>query len=106
MAPVETSVEAPSKQQLLKATGMAVLVAVVIFFTVVLPAEYGRDPLHTGSALGLMNLSKPAATASNVTGRRDGGGSGGSAGRSGRGSGHQGDVCGATRAATKPTRGS
>ena len=66
MAPVETSVEAPSKQQLLKATGIAVLVAAVIFFTVVLPAEYGRDPLHTGAALGLMNLSKPAAAA-NVT---------------------------------------
>ena len=66
MAPVETSVEAPSKQQLLKATGIAVLVAAAIFFTVVLPAEYGRDPLHTGAALGLMNLSKPAAAA-NVT---------------------------------------
>ena len=67
MASVGTSVEngvaAPSKQQLLRATGIAVLVAVVIFFTVVLPAEYGRDPLHTGAALGLMNLSKPAAAA-------------------------------------------
>ena len=34
---------------------------------VVLPAEYGRDPLHTGAALGLMSLAKsvdsPTATA-------------------------------------------
>jgi len=60
------SVEAPSKQKLLTATGIALVVAVVIFFTVVLPAEYGKDPLHTGAALGLMNLSKsaPATTAS------------------------------------------
>jgi hypothetical protein len=57
MAPVE----APSKEQLLKATGVAILVAIIIFFTVVLPAEYGKDPLHTGAALGLMNLSKSPA---------------------------------------------
>lgn len=56
------SVEAPSKQQLLTATGIAILVALFIFFTVVLPAEYGKDPLHTGAALGLMNLSKSAPT--------------------------------------------
>jgi hypothetical protein len=44
-------------------------VALVIFFTVVLPAEYGKDPLHTGAALGLMNLSKSSAatTSSAVT---------------------------------------
>jgi hypothetical protein len=37
---------------------------------VVLPAELGKDPLHTGAALGLMNLSKPvnaAASATSVT---------------------------------------
>jgi hypothetical protein len=54
-------VEGPSKQQLLKATGVALLVATLIFFVAVLPAEYGIDPLHTGAALGLMNLAKSGA---------------------------------------------
>lgn len=64
------TVEVPSKKRILEATGLAALVAVIIFCTVVMPAELGRDPLHTGAALGLMNLSKsvdaaptaPAAT--------------------------------------------
>jgi hypothetical protein len=55
------AVEPPSRQQILKATGLAVLVAIVIFFTIVMPAELGKDPFHTGAALGLMNLSKPAS---------------------------------------------
>ncbi len=57
------TLEVPSKQKILKATGVAVLVAAVIFFTMVLPAELGKDPLHTGAALGLMNLSKPVNAA-------------------------------------------
>ena len=64
------AVEAPSKTQILKATGLAGLVAVIIFFAIVMPAELGKDPLHTGAALGLMNLSKPvsaAATAATAT---------------------------------------
>ena len=57
------AVEAPSKTQILKATGLAAFVAVMIFFTIVMPAELGKDPLHTGAALGLMNLSKPVSAA-------------------------------------------
>jgi hypothetical protein len=53
-------IEGPSKQRLLKATAVAILVAAAIFVTAVLPAEYGIDPLHTGAALGLMNLAKSA----------------------------------------------
>jgi hypothetical protein len=60
-------VEAPSKGQILKATGVAAMVAAVIFFTVVLPAELGKDPLHTGAALGLMNLSKSADATAGAT---------------------------------------
>ena len=58
-----TVYETHSKQQILKATGIALGVALIIFFTTVLPAEYGIDPLHTGRALGLMSLAKsvPAA---------------------------------------------
>ncbi len=40
----------PSKQQILRATGLAMLVAAIILVTAVLPAEYGIDPLHTGAA--------------------------------------------------------
>jgi hypothetical protein len=55
------AMQGPSKGQIAKATAVAAVVAAVIFFTVVLPAEYGKDPLHTGAALGLMNLSKASA---------------------------------------------
>ena len=50
-------VEAPPTRAIVKATLIALAVALVILFTAVLPAEYGKDPLHTGAALGLMNLS-------------------------------------------------
>ena len=62
--------QAPSAGAILKATGVALAVAVVILFTVVLPAEYGIDPLKTGKALGLTNLSKapePAPAAARAT---------------------------------------
>src|SRR5437762_3438428 len=55
------TIQAPSKQKLAMATGVAILIAVVILFTAVLPSEYGIDPLRTGAALGLTNLSKAAA---------------------------------------------
>ena len=48
----------PSKNKLAKATGIALVVAVVILFVAVLPAEYGIDPLGTGAALGLTSLSE------------------------------------------------
>jgi len=56
-------IEVPSKQRILKATVLAAVIALIIFFTIVMPAELGKDPLHTGAALGLMNLSKPVAAA-------------------------------------------
>jgi hypothetical protein len=51
------AVEAPSKKALLKATGIALIVALFLLFTAVLPAEYGIDPLRTGKALGLLGLA-------------------------------------------------
>jgi hypothetical protein len=57
------SVETYSKGAIAKATGVALLVALLILFTTVLPAEYGIDPLKAGKALGLTNLSKAAAEA-------------------------------------------
>ena len=47
-----TVVNAPSKRALAKATSIALLVALILLFTAVLPAEYGFDPLKTGKALG------------------------------------------------------
>jgi len=53
--------EAPSKRAIAKATAVAAGIAAILLFTVVLPAEYGFDPLHTGAALRLTELSKPAS---------------------------------------------
>jgi hypothetical protein len=50
--------EAPSAGAIAKATGFAVVVAVIVLFVAVLPAEYGIDPLRTGKALGLMGLAE------------------------------------------------
>ena len=46
----------PQGRSLLKATLLAIIVAAVVLVTVVLPAEYGIDPLGTGRALGLDDL--------------------------------------------------
>ena len=47
-----------SKQAIAKATGVALLIALVLLFAAVLPAEYGIDPLKTGAALHLTDLAK------------------------------------------------
>jgi hypothetical protein len=51
----------PSKKSIAKATGIALIVALAILFTAVLPAEYGIDPLKTGAALHLTDLAKATA---------------------------------------------
>lgn len=48
----------PSSRKLLLATAGAAVVALILLITVVLPAEYGIDPLGTGRALGLIKLSE------------------------------------------------
>jgi hypothetical protein len=53
--------EAPSKKAIAKATGIALVIALVILFTAVLPAEYGIDPLKTGALLHLTDLAKATA---------------------------------------------
>jgi hypothetical protein len=53
--------QAPSKKAIAKAAGIALIVALVILFTAVLPAEYGIDPLKTGAALHLTDLAKATA---------------------------------------------
>ena len=56
------ALEAPSKGAIVKATVIALAVALLILFTTVLPAEYGIDPLKTGALLGLTGLSKTSET--------------------------------------------
>jgi hypothetical protein len=54
----QPKIDVPSKRALVKATGIAFLVAVILLFVAVLPAEYGFDPLKTGSLLGLTRISQ------------------------------------------------
>src|ERR1700720_1501838 len=54
----QLQIDAPSKAALAKATGIALLVALFLLFTAVLPAEYGFDPLKTSKALGLTGISQ------------------------------------------------
>ncbi len=50
-----------SRRRILLASIGSLLSAAVILVTVVLPAEYGWDPLDTGEALGLMGLAEEGA---------------------------------------------
>jgi hypothetical protein len=62
----ELELNAPSRGAIAKATGIASLVALALLFTVVLPAEYGYDPLKTGTALGLTGIAETGDTAANT----------------------------------------
>lgn len=53
----------PSTGRLLKATAVATVVAAVLLFTTILPAEYGIDPTGIGTRLGLNVLASPAFAA-------------------------------------------
>jgi hypothetical protein len=69
----QTNVQPPSKKAIAMATGIALIVALLILFVAVLPAEYGIDPLKTGAALHLTDLAKAAETKTEpkpVTGAR------------------------------------
>ena len=49
---------AASRRKIAVAAGVALLTAVVVLVTAVLPAEYGIDPLGAGRALGLLALAQ------------------------------------------------
>ena len=59
--------QTPSSRKLLLATLGAAFAAIVLLVTIVLPVEYGIDPLGTGRMLGLSKLAEakaePATTA-------------------------------------------
>ena len=50
-----------SRRRILLASIGSLLCAAVILITVVLPAEYGWDPLGTGEALGLLGMAEEGA---------------------------------------------
>ena len=58
-----SGIAAPSKGAILKATLIAVVIATVLLFTAILPAEYGFDPLHTGRLLHLTGIAQADASA-------------------------------------------
>jgi len=64
-----TDVQAPSKGAIAKATGLALIVALIVLFAAVLPAEYGIDPLKTGKLLGLSGIAATSSGDDNAKGR-------------------------------------
>lgn len=50
----------PSPRKLAQTTAIAAAIAAVILVTIVVPAEYGLDPLGTGRALGVASMSAPS----------------------------------------------
>ncbi|MCZ6617615.1 MAG: hypothetical protein O7E57_05740 [Gammaproteobacteria bacterium] len=51
-----------SRRKMGIATGAALSGAAIVLVTLVLPAEYGMDPLGTGAALGLGALAEPGSS--------------------------------------------
>jgi len=57
------AVQAPGKRAIVKATLVALSVALVLLFTAILPAEYGFDPLGTGRLLRLTGIAQADSNA-------------------------------------------
>lgn len=53
-----TRAELPTSKQLLRSTFLAIVAALALLITTVLPAEYGIDPLGVGRALGLTKMGE------------------------------------------------
>lgn len=60
----EISVPIQSKKTVLKASGMAAVIAAIVSICFILPAEYNIDPTGVGKALGLTALSGQVAESS------------------------------------------
>ncbi|MGH1365607.1 MAG: transmembrane anchor protein [Calditrichia bacterium] len=57
-ANVPNDIELPSSKQLIKSTIIALITALVLLVTVVLPAEYAIDPTGIGKVLGLTEMGE------------------------------------------------
>ena len=51
-----TEKDLPTSAQLLKSTIIAIIMIVILFVMVILPAEYGTDPTGVGKLLGLKEM--------------------------------------------------
>jgi len=51
----------PSTKSLIKATGVAAIIGLLVLITTILPAEYGIDPTGLGQKMGLTMLSQANA---------------------------------------------
>ncbi|MBC7984379.1 MAG: hypothetical protein H7Y02_11050 [Candidatus Obscuribacterales bacterium] len=51
----------PSRRKLLISTAVAIVIAALLLVSIVLPAEYGVDPLRVGKLLGLVGMSAEGA---------------------------------------------
>jgi len=58
MTDITPTPEAPSASSLRRASLVAVLIAVTLFVTAVLPAEYGIDPTGIGRRIGLTQMGR------------------------------------------------
>jgi len=54
----------PSTKSLIKATGVAAVIGLLVLITAILPAEYGIDPTGLGEKMGLTMLSQAEAAES------------------------------------------
>jgi len=78
--------ELPTTRQLLRATAIALVVALAILVTIVFPAEYGLDPTGIGARLGLFRpRAAIAVTTMDATDTKEGASSADDAPSSGRG---------------------
>jgi hypothetical protein len=57
----EPPIQAPSRTRIAAASAVAIAIAALVLVVAVLPAEYGKDPLGTGKALGLLDLYEARA---------------------------------------------
>jgi len=55
---IPTDKELPSTAKLIKSTIIAAITALVLLVTIVMPAEYGKDPTGVGSLLGLTRMGE------------------------------------------------
>lgn len=60
----------PSTRNILIASGIALVVALVLLLVAILPAEFGVDPLGTGELLGLNSLSRELPLEEKLEGHR------------------------------------
>jgi len=61
-----------SRRKVLVATALAFIIAALILSAFILPAEFNRDPLGLGEALGIAGLSQPVAVSAETVRKEEG----------------------------------